>query len=143
MTSSVRMEPFALLDLHAMDVQDQHAYLVPFVIAAHLSTSRLMVSPWSWTMWSAAGIPLGACGIIEENSYAWAFLSRHIGSHMISASRRAREMLDTYLQACGSVYAIIDRDHSEAVRWALLLRFSPSPTEEVEGRWAFRRGGIA
>lgn len=93
-----------------------------------------MVGPWSWTMWSEYGIPLGAAGILE-NGGAWAFLGSGLRPHMLRATREARRGLENYVWEVGEVYAEVDKTHPEALRWVKLLGFRPSGGE----RWVFDR----
>lgn len=96
--------------------------MVPYVWRNLLVVERQMVGPWSWTMWSGYGLPLGACGILPDGG-AWAFLGPGLRPHMLAATRRARRELEDYASVARPAYAEVDKSHPEALRWVRLLGF--------------------
>lgn len=130
--ATAKILPFGMSDLLNMEVQGRHAWLVPHVWRNLLVVERQMVSPWSWTMWSVYGSPLGACGILPDGG-TWAFLGSGLRPHMLMATRRTRQELENHVQVMGPVYAEVDKTHPEALRWVRLLGFRHDKGE----RWVF------
>ena len=119
---SVNMRPFRLSDLLHLRVQSRHLAISPILWRQGLGLRRI-IGPWSWTA-ELAGSPVAACGILD-NAYAWALLGEGLGRTMIPVIRTTRNALVSHVIVRGPVYAHIDGDHPEAVRWARLLGFAP------------------
>lgn len=130
----IRVEPFAFSDLLMFEVQRAHAVLTPMLLARPLSAQRAMEGPWSYTAWSAFGVPVAACGMLLSG-YAWALLAPDLRHYMLPVSRAVRRVMADYRAQEGPVFAEIDSGYPEAVRWAKLLGFQP----EGAGRtWVYR-----
>ena len=132
--ATAKILPFGVSDLLGMEVQKHHAWMIPYVWRNSLVVARQMVSPWSWTMWSEYGYPLGACGILPDGG-TWAFLGSRLRPHMLMATRRTRRELENHVWDVGPAYAEVDKSHPEALRWVRLLGFRHDAGE----RWVFDR----
>lgn len=129
---SVRIEPFGFSDLWLMDIQGRHALWRPVFARRAFAVQRLMEGPWSYTAWSAYGIPVACCGVLPDGG-AWAFLSADMKRHMVPVGRAVRRVLGDHVALSGPVYADIDTTYPAAIRWVKLLGFRP----EAENRWIF------
>ena len=130
--ATAKILPFGVSDLLTMDVQDRHTWMIPHAFRNLLAVEHVMVSLWSWTMWSGYGIPLGAAGILQDGG-TWAFLTPGLRPYMLRATREARRGLESYVRNVGPTYAEVDKTHPEALRWVKLLGFRPEGGE----RWVF------
>ena len=130
--ATAKILPFGVSDLLTMDVQERHAWMLPHALRNLLAAEHAMVGPWSWTMWSEYGIPLGAAGILRDGGL-WAFLGPGLRPYMLRATREARRGLESYVRNVGPTYAEVDKTHPEALRWVKLLGFR----QEGGERWVF------
>lgn len=123
---SVELAPFCVSDLELLNVYQRYTPTVYAILRNAEEMSVVMETPFSWTMWSAYGVPLGCAGINPMNNEAWALLGDDMKRHMVLFSRKVRELgLDPYVKRCGPVLANVDRGHRVAYRWVRLLGFQP------------------
>ena len=132
---SVEYQPFCLGDLAQMDIQERHSFLRPWIFRDYLVCKEIMEGPWSWTAWNQYGVPVAACGIVEPDGFAWAFLATNMRKHMVSVTRKVHEVLNAYTMYIGPVWADIDETHAEAVKWAKYLGFQKEAGNN--SRWIF------
>lgn len=134
---TVQFEPFDLYHLCVMQVQDRHAWLVNQVYDRWTEIEPRLVGPYSWTAWSAYGLPVACCGIMECGG-TWAFLAKNLKRDMVAVSKYVRGVLDQFLAEKTTPYAEIDESHAEAVRWVRLLGFQQgSPTHSGLTTWHY------
>lgn len=118
---SGRFEPFAISDLEVIDVQPSHRAVAAKVLERPLIFQKLMVGPYSWTYWTAFGQAVACAGILPGGK-AWAFLGSDMRRHMAVFVGGTRQALMAHP---GPVYADIDSNSPQAVRWARILGFRP------------------
>lgn len=128
----VEFAPFSFADLTDFVVQPRHEKTLEAIKAAGTAAQKVMEGPFSWTGWSAYGQPLGCIGILP-NGNTWALLAPVLKQEMLAFSRKATQVMNSFP---GEVFAEIDEDHPEAVRWARLLGFEKNPQEAA---WRFLR----
>ncbi|WP_299444688.1 hypothetical protein [uncultured Rhodospira sp.] len=121
----ITFAPFELSDLDLLEVQPRHtAVYEMFQEIGHARLERLLVGRYSWTAWTAYGVPVAACGILYNGS-AWAILAPDLRRFMLPITRKVRTVLEQHAAERGDVVAHIDRTHLEASRWAGKLGFEP------------------
>ena len=126
----VKIRLFRLSDLLHLKVQKRHLAISPF-FWRHFLLLGDMLGPWSLTA-EVDGHPVASYGALE-GGWTWALLEEGLGRHMIPITRSIKRLLSSHVQVVGPVYAHIDEDHPEAVRWARILGFEP-----FEGKtWRF------
>ena len=127
---SLQFLPFEVSDLDAMDVQARHRPILEMAQWAAGQIKKTVEGPYSWTAWTPYGQAVAACGILEDG-HAWAFLGTGSPKHYVAITRKVRQVLECHVAIIGPVYAAIDPNHPEAVRWARLLGFRPEGTKWV------------
>lgn len=120
--SGVEFRAFRARDLDSIEVQDRHEAVLKAVRLRPFSLLDAELSPWSFTMW-AEGKPKACVGAGDEGQL-WAFLAKDLRKYMLPLTRYGMSMIDAYKDITGNpVWAGIDPDHEEGVRWITLAKF--------------------
>ena len=119
--SEVSFRPFRMRDLDSIEVQPRHEETLKTVRLRPFTLLGAEDSLWSFTMWVDRK-PLACVGATEDGEL-WAFLAADLRRHMIPLTRYGKSMIDAHKAIVGPVWADIDRDHPEAVRWIRLAGF--------------------
>lgn len=121
---SVRIEPFRLTDLEPLRARPLYLDVADEILSRPLIMQRLMTGPYSWTAWNEYGLPVAACGILE-NGVAWAFVTEDARRDILAITRAVRQVLDLHVADRGQVTAEVRGYDEKAVKWASLLGFVP------------------
>ena len=99
------------------------------------SVLSLICNDYTWTGWSPYGTALACAGILP-NGEAWALLRPSLSrSEAIAITRKVRRVLYEHCLQRGIVFAKVNREIGDAVRWAHVLGFERLG---LGATWTFR-----
>lgn len=119
--NGVKFLPFKANDLRSLEVQARHEPVRNFVSKRPLLLADIEDSLWSFTM-HADGKPRACVGATEEGAI-WAFLAKDLRRWMLPLTRYGRSMIDAHVAVVGPLWAELDPEYPEAVKWARLAGF--------------------
>jgi len=135
---SVNVAPFCIEDILDLEVQPKH-YDDWLRIVRNLGVFKpFMENEYSHVVFDdATGEVLSCSGILTEPyCMGWAYLRYDLKKYMTSITRVARKLeLVPFVRDNGPVFAQIDSQYPQAIRWARILGFRPHDT--TQDFWVF------
>ena len=119
--SEVSFRPFTARDLDSIEMQDRHELVAKAVRIRPFTLLDAEDSLWSFTLWVDGKAK--ACVGANDMGQLWAFLARDLRKWMLPLTRYGKSMIDAHRAIVGPVWADIDPDHAEGVKWVRLAGF--------------------